>query len=189
MMRSIFSFIYNILSRIKWYVLCKGNYPNIKVMGLPYFRVMGTLKTQSKLIIQSGMIWNPIGGIKRTVIVVEKSGLLSFGKNVQLSNTNIYCRKEIIIGDYTMIGNGVSIWDTDFHSVSAKLRMTDQDKGVSKKIEIGKNVFIGANTIILKGVNIGEGAVIGAGSVVSKDVGCNEIWAGNPCKYLKDVVD
>lgn len=46
---------------------------------------------------------------------------------------------------------------------------------------------MGAHTIILKGVHIGKGAVIGAGSVVTKNIPENEIWAGNPAKFIKKV--
>lgn len=50
---------------------------------------------------------------------------------------------------------------------------------------IGKNVFIGARSIVMKGVTIGDGAVVGAGSVVTKDVPANAIVAGNPAKIVK----
>ena len=49
--------------------------------------------------------------------------------------------------------------------------------------------FIGMHSIILKGVTIGEKSIIGAGSVVSKDVPDGEIWAGNPARFIKKVVD
>ena len=42
---------------------------------------------------------------------------------------------------------------------------------------------------IIKGVTIGEKSNIGAGSVVSKDVPDGEIWAGNPARFIKKVVD
>lgn len=53
------------------------------------------------------------------------------------------------------------------------------------KVTIGKNAWIGANTIICKPVTIGEGAIIGASSVVTKDVPPFEIWAGNPAKLIR----
>jgi acetyltransferase-like isoleucine patch superfamily enzyme len=53
------------------------------------------------------------------------------------------------------------------------------------EVKIGKNVYIGTNTLIIKPVSIGDGAVIGAGSVVTKDVPANEVWAGVPAKFIK----
>ncbi|WP_369769818.1 CatB-related O-acetyltransferase [Flavobacterium sp. WC2416] len=52
-------------------------------------------------------------------------------------------------------------------------------------IEIGNDVFIGANVTILDGIKIGDGAVIGAGSVVSKDIPPFAIAVGSPIKIIK----
>jgi len=51
-------------------------------------------------------------------------------------------------------------------------------------VSIGDQVFIGAHTTILKGVTIGENSIIGACSLVVNDIPSNEIWGGNPAKYL-----
>ena len=50
---------------------------------------------------------------------------------------------------------------------------------------IGNDVWVGANSIILKGVKIGDGAIIGAGSVVTKNIPAYAIAAGNPAKIIK----
>lgn len=50
---------------------------------------------------------------------------------------------------------------------------------------IGKNAFIGCNSVICNSVTIGENAVVGAGSIVNKDIPPQEIWAGNPAKFIK----
>ncbi|NMB56478.1 CatB-related O-acetyltransferase [Candidatus Beckwithbacteria bacterium] len=53
-------------------------------------------------------------------------------------------------------------------------------------LEIGNDVWIGHNTIILAKVKkIGDGAIIGAGSVVTKDVPAYAIVAGNPAKLVR----
>ena len=56
--------------------------------------------------------------------------------------------------------------------------------GEHGRIIIGKDVWVGANCVILPGVKIGEGAVIGAGAVVVKDIGKNIIAGGVPCKPI-----
>ncbi len=54
------------------------------------------------------------------------------------------------------------------------------------KLEIGHDVWIGANAIILPSVSfIGNGAVIGAGSVVTKNVAPYTVVAGNPAKMIR----
>lgn len=52
-------------------------------------------------------------------------------------------------------------------------------------IEIGNDVWIGANVIILPGVRIADGAIIAAGAVVTKDVAPYTIFGGVPAKLIK----
>ena len=56
--------------------------------------------------------------------------------------------------------------------------------GELMKVEIGDDVWIGANACILGGVKIGNGAVIATGAVVTKDVPDFEIWGGVPAKKI-----
>ncbi len=53
------------------------------------------------------------------------------------------------------------------------------------QIIIKRGAYIGANTIICKPVTIGENAIIGAGSIITKDIPANEVWAGNPAKFIR----
>lgn len=53
------------------------------------------------------------------------------------------------------------------------------------KVIIGKDCFIGANSIICKPVTIGDHSIIAAGSIVTKDVPPGSIWGGNPARGLK----
>ena len=55
----------------------------------------------------------------------------------------------------------------------------------SETVNIGNDVWIGANVIVLDGVTIGNGAVIGANSVVNKDVLPFSIVGGVPAKEIK----
>ena len=52
-------------------------------------------------------------------------------------------------------------------------------------IEIGSDVWIGANAVILDGVKIGDGAIIAAGAVVNKDVSPYAIVGGVPARVIK----
>ncbi|SCM76856.1 conserved hypothetical protein [uncultured Pleomorphomonas sp.] len=56
---------------------------------------------------------------------------------------------------------------------------------VSAGIDIGDDVWIGANAVIVDGVNIGRGAVIAAGAVVTRDVPPLAIVAGVPAKVVR----
>jgi putative colanic acid biosynthesis acetyltransferase WcaB len=53
--------------------------------------------------------------------------------------------------------------------------------------QIGNNVEIGANSVIIGPITIGDNAVIGAGSVVVKDVPEGTVVAGNPARVIRTV--
>lgn len=53
------------------------------------------------------------------------------------------------------------------------------------EVKICKDAFIGAHSIICNSVTIGANSIVGAGSVVTKNIPDNEIWAGNPARYIK----
>ncbi len=99
-------------------------------------------------------------------------------------NCYIYARA-IDIGHVFLlnIGNNVTISSARllFHDGSTK-----REIGYSKvgKINIGDNVFIGADAIILPGVTIGSNVIVGAGAVVAKDIPDNVVVAGNPCRVV-----
>lgn len=52
-------------------------------------------------------------------------------------------------------------------------------------VNIGNDVWIGANVIILPGVTIGDGSIIAAGAVVTKDVDDYAIVGGVPAKVIR----
>lgn len=53
------------------------------------------------------------------------------------------------------------------------------------EVRIKKNAFIGTGTIITKPVTIGERAIVGAGSIVTKNIPDDEVWAGNPARFIR----
>ncbi len=52
-------------------------------------------------------------------------------------------------------------------------------------LEIGNDVWIGHDVIMIGNIKIGNGSVIGAGTVLTHDVEPYEIVAGNPQKHIK----
>lgn len=51
-------------------------------------------------------------------------------------------------------------------------------------IEIGNNVFIGANATILPNVKIGDNCIIGSGSILTKNIEKGSVVAGVPAKRV-----
>ena len=59
---------------------------------------------------------------------------------------------------------------------------------VGAYIKIGIGVHVGLNATIRENLTIGKFSTIGMGSVLTKDVGEEEIWVGNPAKYLRKIL-
>lgn len=56
---------------------------------------------------------------------------------------------------------------------------------VGSYLKIGKGVHVGLNATIRECLSIGDYATLGAGAVLTKNIPSNEIWAGNPAKFLR----
>ena len=56
---------------------------------------------------------------------------------------------------------------------------------VGAYMNIGDGVHIGLNATTRENITIGKNATLGMGSVLTKNIGDNEIWVGNPAKFLR----
>lgn len=112
----------------------------------------------------------------------------------------VWSALKISIGNRVLISHNVNIFDSLTHPISATKRHL-QFKAIMQQghprnidlnerpVEIGDDVWIGANSCILSGVNIGAGAIVGAGSVVTKDIAPHTIVAGNPARLIRELRD
>jgi len=139
---------------------------------------------------------------------VEKGA--EFGRHVRILH-DVQIRRNVKIGDYSYIEPYTSVisanigkfcsigkccqigpWKhpTDYISTSPEilrkiLKCPDLYSDLPQRAEIGNDVWIGSNSVIMGGVKIGNGAVIGAGAVVTKDVPDYAIAAGVPAKVIR----
>lgn len=161
----------------------------IKFYGDTVLHLKGCVLIGKNFISRSGIENCIISG--RSKIVVRPKATLIIGDNSGISNTTIYCYEKVEIGDNVNIGAGTIIFDTNFHSTEWTDRL-DRTKDVAnaktEPIKIGDCVFIGAKCIITKGVEIGARSMIVAGSVVTKNVPSDEVWGGNPAKFVRKIV-
>lgn len=164
---------------------------NFHTLGIPYIMVAigGRMSVGKNFIMHNGISGNPIGCYQRCTFFVDRNAILTIGNNVGISQAALICHQRITIGNDVKIGGGVCVYDTDFHSLDPQIRKSKEDmKHKSKRpVVIHDNVFIGAHSIVLKGVEIGENSIIGAGSVVTKSIPANQIWAGNPAKFIRNI--
>lgn len=169
---------------------------NLLLNGMPVIFNKGgaILKIGDNVTIKSSFFSNLVGLYSKTIIVTRAPGAkIEIGDNVGISGATIYARKGISIGDNTCIGGNCKILDNDFHPIDTEDRLKlladvhggDSELVPSKEIKIGKNCFIGCNSIILKGTVLGERCVVGAGAVVSGKFEDNCVIAGNPARVIK----
>jgi acetyltransferase-like isoleucine patch superfamily enzyme len=90
----------------------------------------------------------------------------------------------VFIGARTLIGYRTQIFSSN-HEIPPIGQRIPISGNVHAPVNIGKDVWIGANCIITPGVTIGEGAVVAAGSVVTKDVISNAVVGGVPAKLIR----
>ena len=90
------------------------------------------------------------------------------------------------IGNYCSISAGVNICpgEHDLHALSTHPFFERRNREKRAQVEIGHDVLISLNVVVLSGVHIGNGAVVGAGAVVTKDVLPYEIVAGVPARHI-----
>lgn len=107
----------------------------------------------------------------------------------QLPNSNII--KSLISSRiYLQAINGILLDSSvligpDVKIISANHNFLDYQKwDKSPPIVIKKNVWIGANSIILPGVVLGNNCIVGAGSIVTKSFEDNSIIGGNPAQLI-----
>lgn len=107
---------------------------------------------------------------------------MRIGKGVTLNEwVYISAYGGVVIGNNVRIGHRVTILSSD-HEIRNR-NVLIKDSGLKKKsVEIGDDVFIGANATVLNGVKIGNGAVVGAGSVVTKSIPEYTIVVGSPAR-------
>ena len=139
---------------------------------------------QSKNIGEGTTIWQFVVILKRAII----------GSNCNIC-AHVLIENEVEIGNNVTIKSGVQVWDgliieDDVHigpNVTFTNDLIPRSKNVNYNLEstiIEKGASIGANATILAGNKVGKYAMIGAGSVLTKTVGKNQLWVGNPAKHV-----
>ena len=135
-------------------------------------------------------LWTIRSSVKRAEYCAKHHIFRSIGKNCTLMDRKVPLYAELIsIGDNVRIASDVAIMTHDITHTMLNTYMSEQGSDVrfSEKvgcIEIGNNVFIGANSGILGDVRIGNNVIIGAFSLVNKDIPDNSVAAGVPARVI-----
>jgi len=145
-----------------------------------------TADVQSPYIGKGTTIWQYVVILPRAVI----------GNNCNI-NAHCFIENDVVIGENVTIKCGVYLWDgiviEDDVQIGPNVSFTNDKYPRAnqlfklQKTLIKRNASIGAGAVILGGNTIGENAMIGAGSVVTKNVPANQLWIGNPAKFVRPI--
>ena len=104
------------------------------------------------------------------------------GERCRIQSHSFICEL-VSIGNDCFIGHGVMFVNDLF----SEGKPAGGNKDLWKETHIGNNVSIGSNATILP-VKICDNVVIGAGAVVTKNIDKPGIYAGNPAKFLREII-
>lgn len=99
---------------------------------------------------------------------IARSASVSVGTHLDKANP-----KGIHIGEETYLASGARVLAHDY----CQRKYGDTF--------IGRQCFVGTDSLILCGVKIGDHVIVGAGSVVTRDVPSHSIVAGNPARIIR----
>lgn len=124
---------------------------------------------------------------------IEHMAEFGNGYNIELgehSCLGIHCHypNDIKIGDCVMFGPNSYFFGRNTHNFDdLNTPICSQGKKVlENRTEIGNDVWLGRQCIMLGGKKIGDHCIIGAGSIICKDIPDWAVAAGNPIKIIRD---
>ena len=93
----------------------------------------------------------------------------------------------IKLGDSVRVTNGVHFITHDGGMwILRNLKLLENSDSFGM-INVGNNVHIGINAIIMPNVTIGDNVIIGCGAIVTKDIPANSIAVGVPAKVIESI--
>ncbi|REC48975.1 acyltransferase [Chryseobacterium pennipullorum] len=162
--------LYEILAKLqrKSQISLLRKHPNVSFKGIKlgindHFILHGNLK---KVSIGEGVSFR-----NYVHVLVEQNASLEIGNNFFMNNfCSINCLDSISIGDNTLFGENVKLYDHNHAYETQPQYKLHSSKFTTAPISIGKNCWLGSNVTVLKGVSIGDNCIIGAGCTIHKDV-------------------
>ena len=174
---------------------------NLQINNKIYIRGWGSIIIGDDFRFTSGDSINPIcRNIRGEIYFDSPDAKIVIGDRVGMSSTCLRAKTCITIGNDVNIGGDCLIMDSDTHPLNHIKRRREYGSIVpdlskeelaelnpSAPIIIEDDVWIGARCQVLKGVTIGARSIIAAGSVVTKDIPCDVIAGGVPCKVIRKI--
>lgn len=155
------------------------------------------LQGYNKLCFLKNIVDNPWIEIGDYTYYDDHEDVSNFEKNVKYNFD--FIDDKLIIGKFCSIASGVQFLLNGGNHLTEAISsfpfaifgngwenaMRDKAYPVRGSIEVGNDVWIGHEAVILPGVKIGDGCIIGSQSVVTKSIEPYTIVGGNPAKPIR----
>lgn len=121
---------------------------------------------------------NSILSCKDGDIVLEDGVNIGFNCEI-FSGSRVRVGRDGLLAAYCyLIGGG--------HAFQNVEQTVQEQRAVSRGIELGSNVWLGAGVKVLDGVTVGADTVVGAGAVVTGDLPPRSVAAGVPARVVRE---
>jgi len=125
-------------------------------------------------------------GAQWAAYLKRHGGLYAMGEGCVIqTNVTITDPAHVRLGDNVHL-TGCTLFGHD-GTVNMLKQMSGRRLDRVGKIDIGDNVFVGHQAIVMPGVVIGSNVVVGAGAIVTRNVASNTVVVGNPARPVGTV--
>jgi acetyltransferase-like isoleucine patch superfamily enzyme len=129
-----------------------------------------------------------IGDNTKIGAFVEVQKNATIGRNCKIQSHTFIC-EGVTIEDEVFVGHSVTFVNDKYpRATNTDGRLQNEADWKVEPTIIKKGATIGSGSTILSNVTVGENAMIGAGSVVTKNVPKNSVVAGNPAKFIREII-
>lgn len=187
------------LRAIKIFLLalyCKAYFYPFSTVSVSGKILIGSRATVKKTVLNAGSGVIDIGASVWVNSGVEISAFnkvsLGVGSTVQRNvtiNGDVSIGRECLFAPNVFVSSSTHIFDlypgVNIREQERRVSREEFQRLYNKPIEIGDDVWLGANAVIMPGVKISSHAIVGANSVVTADVPVGGIVAGAPAKIIK----
>ncbi len=165
-----------ILKNVYSLIFTKITFPQCRLLRRPIYIRGGNSIEGAKKLTTGYHCRLDLEGKKKTLFIGEDC---QFG-----DNTHIVALQRVCIGKNVLLASNVFISDTSHGCYRGNHQSTPDEAPNDRRlfynsVEIGDNVWIGQNAVILAGSKIGKGSIVGANTVVCKEFADNSIIIGN----------
>ena len=157
-------------------VSCDYNATFLNYSNEKFIVSIGNNKIRKKIV---SLIKHDFGQVISRDTVVSKHSKVGVG-SVIFSGAIIQAGTKI--GEHCIVNTKASV---DHDCLIADFVHIAPGSTICGGVSIGEGSFIGAGAIILPNIKIGNRVTVGAGAVVVSNIPDNEVWVGNPAKFLR----